>query len=165
MPTAPSSTFLDVIPRARDTNELVHFVSVHSIRTAIASSYENARLLHGRMNLSVTEKKIEVPWLWEATGHPLQNGYYHWDTIVLHTDGETNGLFDEDRLNAVAVKARTGKGLLPIEQIALFMVGCLVHFANTNKQLMKSGMELAEAKPSIYAYRQCDTCMLPVPPL
>lgn len=127
------------------TSGLVRFVNVHSIGAATLSQHKDARILRGIMNLFVPKKKTWMPWLWEATGYPLSDGCYHWNTIVLCTD-EENGLFTEDRLHQVAAKASVYGDLTRIEHIAHFMVGLLTHFSRSNAELIKNDMEYTDAK-------------------
>lgn len=158
----------DAPPLAHDTSGLVRFAEIQSI-SAFISPHEDARLLCGRSTIFIKEKKAWVPWLWEATGYRLPQGSYYWNALILHTDGEENGDFNEDRLNHVKAIDQADGDLPRIEKIALFIIECLVAFRIRNKELIKDGMEPAKwgytesMAPEPHPYRQCPICMLPAP--
>ena len=161
----PASLFASVI--VTDTSGLVRFVNVDDIGIVVSSSHTNMRLLRGKIELLISKKWI--PWLWEATGYLLDNDRYYWNAVVLHTDGEKDGYFTEDRLHAIASKLDSGEDLSCIERVAYFMVGCLTNFANGNQKLLTNGMQSAhtkhtEAIPDTRPpYKQCPICMLSPP--
>lgn len=132
-----------------DSSKRARNVHVRTVGPAAAPSRPNARILRGTIALFNPEKKevkkVKQPieWRWEATCHPIRPGLYVWSALALVSDTITDqGVFTPEALDLLAVRAYAypNEPLTLVEQVALFMAGCLNAFAARNPSVIANDM-------------------------